>query len=172
MNDVLEDLSLLETSKTYEILYNKDGSKKPFYILSSERDIKETQIKSDENELDYKYSQGVIDKDEYQKEKDNLEFKLLNQNNLYNDLIFLDLDSKKVEEIEDELKHASLNKIDLNRLALSLTSIIEKKLEDFKTNNQNFNEEELEVWNYKYNRIASNYSKIREIESFIQNLSE
>ena len=35
------------------ILYNKDGSIKPFYILSSERDIKETQIRSDENELDY-----------------------------------------------------------------------------------------------------------------------
>ena len=34
MNDVLEDLSLLETSKTYGILYNKDGSKKPFYILT------------------------------------------------------------------------------------------------------------------------------------------
>ena len=77
MDNKLEDLSLLDTSETYSILYNKDGSIKPFYILSSERDIKETQIRSDENELDYKYSQGLINKEEYEEEKDNLEFKLL-----------------------------------------------------------------------------------------------
>ena len=172
MNENLEDLSLLENSSTYNILYNKDGSIKPFYILSSERDIKETQIRSDENELDFKYSQGTITKEEYDKQKDNLEFKLLNQNKVYNDLIFLEIDSKEIEDIKKELKDASLNRIDLERLATSLTSIIEKKLEEFKNNNKNFSEEEFKIWNFKYNRIANNYSKIREIESFIQGLNE
>ena len=172
MNEKLEDLSLLDKTEVFNILYNKDGSIKPFYILSSERDIKETQIRSDENELDYKYSQGSITKEEYEKEKDNLEFKLSNQNDVYNNLIFLEIDSKNIDEIKEELKNASLNQIDLKRLMTSLTSIIEKKLEDFKDNNKNFNKEELEIWNYQYNRLANNYSKIREVESFIQNLNE
>jgi hypothetical protein len=172
MNERLEDLSLLNNSKTFDILYNKDGSIKPFYILSSERDIKETQIRSDENELDFKYSQGLITKEDYVKQKNNLEFKLLNQNDVYNDLIFLEIDDKSVEEIKEDLKKASLNKIDLQRLSSSLSSIIEKKLEDFRENNKNFNEEELKLWNYKYSRLANNYSKIREIESFIQTLDE
>ncbi len=163
---------LLNNSITYNILYNKDGSIKPFYILSSERDIKETQIKSDENELDYKYSHDMITKEEYEKEKNNLVFKLSNQNEIYNDLIFLEIDKKDIEEIKEELKNASLNKIDLERLSLSLTSIIEKKLDDFKKNNEKFKEEDFKTWNYTYSRLASNYSKIREIESFIQNLSE
>lgn len=154
------------------ILYNKDGSIKPFYILSSERDIKETQIRSDENELDYNFKQGNISEEEYKKEKENLEFKLLNQNLAYNNLIFMEIDSKNIEDLKEEIKEANLNKIDLQRLSSSITSIIEKKLEDFRNNNNNFNEEELETWNYKYNKIANNYSKIREIESFIQNMSE
>lgn len=154
------------------ILYNKDGSIKPFYILSSERDIKETQIRSDENELDYNFKQGNISEEEYKKEKENLEFKLLNQNLAYNNLIFMEIDSKNIEDLKEEIKEANLNKIDLQRLSSSITSIIEKKLEDFRNNNNNFNEEELETWNYKYNKIANNYSKIREIESFIQNISE
>ena len=172
MEKQLEDLSILNNSITANILYNKDGSLKPFYMLSAERDIKETQVRSDENELDFKYSQGIISKEEYKKEKDKLEFKLSNQNDVYNNLIFLEIDSKNIDEIKDELKNASLNQIDLKRLMTSLTSIIEKKLEDFKDNNKNFNKEELEIWNYQYNRLANNYSKIREVESFIQNLNE
>ena len=73
-----------EDIKISEILYDTDGNIKPFYILSSERDIKETQIKSDENELDFKYSQGNISKEEYDKEKGSLEFTLSNQNKIYN----------------------------------------------------------------------------------------
>ena len=172
MEDKLEDLSLLNNSNTFNILYNKDGTPKPFYVISSERDIKETQIRSDENELDYKLSQGLITKEEYQKEKDNLEFILSNQNEVYNDLIFMKIDDKSIDEIKDELKNASLNKIDLERLTSSLTAIIEKKLEEFKNNNKEFNEEELKEWNYKYNKLANNYSKIRELESFIQELYE
>lgn len=172
MDKHLEDLSLLNNSKTFDILYNKDGSIKPFYILSSERDIKETQIRSDENELDFKYSQGQISKEEYDSLKEELEFKLSNQNEVYNDLIFIEINEKNIDEIKDEIKNASLNKIDLDRLSSSITSIIEKKLEEFKENNKEFNEEELKLWNYKYNILANNYSKIREIESFIQNLSE
>lgn len=162
----------IDNSRTSEILYNKDGSIKPFYILSSERDIKETQIRSDENELDFKYNQGIISKEEYEKEKDNLEFILSNQNDVYNSLIFLEIDKKNIEEIKDELKNASLNRIDLERLTSSLTFIIEKKLEDFKNNNKNFKEENFKEWNYIYNRLANNYSKIREIESFVHSLSE
>ena len=172
MEKQLEDLSILNNSITANILYNKDGSLKPFYMLSAERDIKETQVRSDENELDFKYSQGIISKEEYKKEKDKLEFKLSNQNDVYNDLIFMEIDEKDIEEIKDEIKNASLNRIDLERLSSSLTSIVEKKLDEFKNNNQSFSEEELGLWNYKYNKIANNYSKIRELESFIQGLSE
>lgn len=172
MEKQLEDLSILNNSITANILYNKDGSLKPFYMLSAERDIKETQVRSDENELDFKYSQGIISKEEYKKEKDKLEFKLSNQNDVYNDLIFMEIDEKDIEEIKDEIKNASLNRIDLERLSSSLTSIVEKKLDEFRNNNQNFSEEELGLWNYKYNKIANNYSKIRELESFIQGLSE
>ena len=157
---------------TSEILYNKDGTKKPFYVLSAERDIKETQIRSDENELDYKYSQGKISKEEYDNSKEELEFKLSNQNEVYNDLIFMEIDSKEIDEIKKELKDASLNKIDLERLSTSITSIIEKKLDDFKDNNEEFKEKDFKSWNFKYNRLANNYSKIREIESFIQTLYE
>lgn len=172
MEKQLDDLELLKNSRTANILYDKDGALKPFYVLSAERDIKETQIRSDENELDFKYSQGTISKEDYDREKGNLEFILYNQNEVYNDLIFLEIDEKSIEEIKDEIKRASLNKIDLERLSSSLTSIVEKKLDEFKDNNKKFNEEELELWNYKYNRIANNYSKIMELESFIQNLSE
>lgn len=170
MEKKLKDLELLNNSTTANILYNSDGTLKPFYVLSAERDIKETQIRSDENELDFKYSQGTISKEDYEREKDNLEFILTNQNEVYNDLIFIEIDEKSIEEIKDEIKKASLNKIDLERLSSSLTSIVEKKLEEFKDNNKNFNEEELKLWNYKYSIIANNYSKIRELESFIQSL--
>lgn len=170
MEKKLKDLELLNNSTTANILYNSDGTLKPFYVLSAERDIKETQIRSDENELDFKYSQGTISKEDYEREKDNLEFILTNQNEVYNDLIFIEIDEKSIEEIKDEIKKASLNKIDLERLSSSLTSIVEKKLEEFKDNNKKFNEEELKLWNYKYSIIANNYSKIRELESFIQNL--
>lgn len=161
-----------EDIKISEILYDTDGNIKPFYILSSERDIKETQIKSDENELDFKYSQGNISKEEYDKEKGSLEFTLSNQNKIYNNLIFTEIDNKDIEDIKSDLKRASLNKIALDRLSVSLTSIIEEKLDDFKKNNESFKNEDFQLWNYKYNRLANNYSKIREIESFIQSLSE
>ena len=172
MDNILEDLNLLKNSETYDILYDIDGNIKPFYMLSSERDIKETQIRSDENELDFKYKQNYISKEEYNNLKNKLESKLLNQNEVYNDLIFIEIDRKDVEEIKEEIKKASLNKIDLERLSLSLTSIIEKKLDDFKKNNDDFKNEELSLWNLKYNRLANNYSKIREIESFIHSINE
>jgi len=155
-----------------EILYNKDGSTKPFYMLSAERDIKETQIRSDENELDFKYKQGIISKEEYDFEKDNLEFKLFNQNEIYNDLIFMEIDGKSIDEIKEELRKANLNRIDLERLSTSITSIIDKKLSDFKENNDEFKNKNFKAWNFKYDRLANNYSKIREIESFIQTLYE
>ena len=172
MKQQLENLDLLKNSPTANILYNSDGTLKPFYVLSAERDIKETQIRSDENELDFKYSQGTISKEDYDREKENLEFILSNQNEVYNDLIFLEIDSKNIDKIKEEIKGASLNKIDLERLSSSLTSIVEKKLDEFKDNNKKFSEEELGLWNYRYSIIANNYSKIRELESFIHSLSE
>lgn len=153
-----------------DILYNKDGSIKPFYMLSAERDIKETQIRSDENELDFKLNQGYISKEEYDSKKESLEFKLSNQNEIYNDLIFMEIDKKDIEEIKEEIKSASLNKIDLERLTTSLTSIVEKKLDDFKKNNERFKDEDFDLWNSKYSKLANSYSKIRELESFIQTL--
>ena len=57
---------LMDDYPIIEIEYNPDGSKKSFYSLASEKDIKETQIKSDENELEFNYSQKKISKEEYE----------------------------------------------------------------------------------------------------------
>ena len=162
----------MNDSEKLDILYNNDGSMKHFYELSSERDIKETQIKSDENELEFKYKQGILTSEEYNNKKEDLEFKLSTQNEIYNDLIFLKIDMNDIDKIKEEIKEASLDKIELERLSTSLTSIIEKKLNDFKNNNSNFKDEELELWNFKYNRLANMYSKTRELESFIHSLCE
>lgn len=162
------DNKLIKGFPILEIKYNIDGSIKPFYILSSEKDIKETQIKSDENELDFRFKNHEIDEAEYKKQKINLEFRLKNQNEIYDDLIFDIIDEKKLEDIKDEIKKANLNNIELDRLASSLSSIVEKKLDAFSKNNRSFTHEDLESWNYKYNRIAKNYEKVREVESFIR----
>ena len=53
-----------------EIEYNKDGTKKPFYILASEKDIKNMQIKSDQDEVENKYNMKKITKHEYEIEKE------------------------------------------------------------------------------------------------------
>lgn len=161
---------LLDEYEILNIKYNKDGSLKPFYILSSEKDIKEMQIKSDENELDFKYNQGNISKDEYEKEKEKLNIKLNIQNEIYDDLIFSLINSKNLDDVKEEVKNANLNDVDLKRLSSSLESIAIKKITDFKNNNDDFKNKNLEEWNYSYNKIAKNYEKVREIERFILDL--
>ena len=49
---IKENPKLLEEYPILDIEYNKDGTKKEFYYLASEKDIKETQIKSDEKITD------------------------------------------------------------------------------------------------------------------------
>lgn len=167
---IINNSELLDEYEILNIKYNKDGKEKEFYILSSERDIKEMQIKSDENELDFKYNQGNISKEDYEREKENLELKLKVQNEVYDDLIFDIINNKDLNEIKEEVKNANLNDIDLKRLSSSLESIAIKKITDFKTNNDDFKNKNLEEWNYSYNKIAKNYEKVREVEGFILSL--
>lgn len=167
---IINNSELLDEYEILNIKYNKDGKEKEFYILSSERDIKEMQIKSDENELEFKYNQGNISKEDYEREKENLELKLKVQNEVYDDLIFDIINNKDLNEIKEEVKNANLNDIDLKRLSSSLESIAIKKITDFKTNNDNFKNKNLEEWNYSYNKIAKNYEKVREVEGFILSL--
>lgn len=169
-NLIKENPSILKDYPILEIEYNIDGTKKSLYSLASEKDIKETQIKSDENELDFKYSQNKITREEYEKEKKLLEIKLENQNLVYDDLIFDIINNEDLEVIKEEIKSSNLNSIDLKRLAASLTSIAENKISAFQKNNKEFSEENISYWNYKYDIIAKGYSKARELESFILNL--
>lgn len=166
----LENKELLNEYEILEIKYDNDGNLKPFYMLSSEKDIKEMQIKSDENELDFKYNEGKISKEEYDSKKEQLAFRLKIQNEVYDDLIFDLIDEKELNEIKEEVKDANLNDIDLKRLSLSLGSIAIKKITDFKQNNDDFKNKNMEEWNYCYNKIAKNYEKVREVEGFILGL--
>lgn len=156
----------------FQIEYNSDGTKKKFYDLSSEKNIKETQIKSDENELDFKYSQNKITKEEYEEKKEELENKLSNQNYVYDSLIFDLIKNKELEDLKEEVRSASLNNIELKRLAMSLSSIAENKINEFHENNKEFKNNDISYWNYKYDIIAKNYAKTREVESFILSLIE
>jgi len=161
--------------ENYEILnikYNKDGSLKPFYMLSSEKDIKEMQIKSDENELDFTFNQGKMSKEDYNNKKEELSLKLKIQNEVYDDLIFDLINNKDLNEIKEEVKNANLNDIDLKRLSSSLESIAIQKITDFKKNNNDFKNKDLDEWNRCYNQIAKNYEKVREVEGFILGLIE
>lgn len=167
---IKENPNILKEYPILEIEYNVDGTKKSLYSLASEKDIKETQIKSDENELDFKFNQNKISEEEYKKEKKLLEIKLENQNLVYDDLIFDIINTEDIENIKEEIKNSNLNSIDLKRLASSLTSIAENKISAFQKNNKDFNKENISYWNYKYDIIAKGYSKARELESFILNL--
>ncbi len=167
---IRENPSIIDEYPIFEIEYNKDGTKKEFYILASEKNIKEIQIRSDENELDFKYNQGNISKEEYEKEKGILENKLNDQNLIYDNLIFKLIKNEDLDSLKNKIKNANLNEIDLERLAKSLESIAENKINDFQKNNQEFKKEDIASWNFKYSIIANNYAKTRELESFILNL--
>ena len=65
-NIIMDNPIILKEYPILEVEYNVDGTKKDIYSLASERDIKKMQIKSDENGLDYKFSQNKISKKEYE----------------------------------------------------------------------------------------------------------
>ena len=173
IDEIIKDNpSIINEYKILEIEYNSDGTKKSFYNLASEKNIKELQIKSDENELDYKYSQNLISKEDYITEKEKLENKLNNQNYVYNNVIFSIIENEDINDLINEIKNANLNEIDLKRLATSLESIAENKIEEFQENNKDFKEKDISAWNYRYDIIAKNYAKTRELESFILSMIE
>lgn len=161
---------LIDEYPILEIEYNRNGTKKEFYDLAKEREIKETQLKSDINELDFNYSQNKIEKEEYKKKKEQLETRLLDQNLVYDNLIFEIIKNQDLDDLKNKVKNAKLNDIDLKRLASSLSSIAENKINEFQRNNKDFKENNISYWNYKYDIIAKNYAKTREVESFILSL--
>ena len=171
-NIIKENPSLLDEYPILEIEYNRDGSKKNIYTLASEKDIRETQLKSDENELDFNYSQNKISKEEYENQKLKLKTKLEDQRMVYDNLIFDLIKNEDMEELKKEIKEAKLNDVELKRLAISLSSVAEKKINDFQENNKEFKITNITEWNHKYDVIAKNYSKTRELESFILSFIE
>lgn len=164
---VKNNLNLLDEYPVLEMEYNRDGTKKSFYILANEKNIKETQLKSDENELDFSYSQNKITKEAYERQKNIMSMKLIDQNLVYDNLIFEIIKNEELEDLKEQVRSANLNEIDLQRLASSLSSIAENKIDEFQRNNKEFKEDNVSYWNYKYDVIAKNYAKIRELESFI-----
>ena len=163
---------MIRNNPILEIEYDIDASKKDIYSLASERDIKKVQIQSDQNELDYKLSQGKITNKEYQEDIEQINLKMHNLDLLYDDLIFEIIDNTNIEEIKNSILSYNLNKIDLDRLARAIVSVSENKINDFRNNNKQFMMEKLSYWNYKYNKISKAISKAREVESFIMSLIE
>ncbi len=159
--DLFKDYPILEVE------YYDDGTKKEFYYLSKEKEIKETQVKSDMNEVEFNYNQNKISKKEYDDKMNFLNNKLINQNLIYDNLIFDILKKEDTEDLKEQVKKANLNDIDLKRLAASLSSIAENKINDFQKNNREFKENNITYWNYKYDIIAKSYAKTRELENFI-----
>lgn len=170
--EISNNPKLVNENSMFEIEFNIDGTKKDIYQLASERDIKKMQIESDKNELDFKISQNKISKNEYDESIDYINNKLLEQNIIYDDLIFDIIDKKPLEEIKNEIKKYNLNNIDLSRLASAIVAVSENKINEFRKNNRNFMIDKLSYWNYKYNKISKGISKAREVESFIISMIE
>lgn len=167
---VKENPSIIKDNKILEIEFNPDGTKKDIYSLASEKDIRETQIKSDLNEIEFKFSQNIISKEEYDNKKMEIEQKLEEQNLVYNDLIFQIINNNDLEEIKKSIQIYNLNEIDLKRLAAAITAVSEAKIDEFTNNNKKFMIEKVSYWNYKYNQLSRAISKSREVESFILDL--
>lgn len=169
---IINNKDLLKQYKILEIEYDIDGSKKDIYKLASERDIKRMQIESDKNELDFKFSQNKITKDEYENSLDSINRKLENRNLLYDDLIFDIINTNELDNIKDSIIKYNLNNIDLGRLASAIQAVAQNKINEFRCNNNNFMLDRISYWNYKYNKISKGLSKAREVESFILNMIE
>ena len=169
-NIVMDNPIILKEYPILEVEYNVDGTKKDIYSLASERDIKKMQIKSDENELDYKFSQNKISKKEYDENVKKLKKKEEEQDLLYDDLIFEIINLNDSRTVKESIIKYNLNNIDLSRLAEAIKSVSENKIEEFRKNNNDFMIDKVSYWNYKYNKISKGISKARELESFILNL--
>lgn len=169
---IKENIDLIKDNEILQIQYNFDGSKKDIYSLASERDIKRVQINSDKNELDYKFSQNEMTKDDYEIKINKINKKVKNLDLLYDDLIFEIIDQKTIEEIQESIIKYNLNNIDLDRLARAISSVSDNKIEEFRNNNKLFMMDRLSYWNYKYDKISKAISKSREVENFILNLIE
>lgn len=173
VNDtIVNKKDLLKKYEILEIEFDIDGNKKDIYKLASERDIKRMQIESDKNELDFKFSQNKITKEEYESSLDNINRKLENQNLLYDDLIFDIINTNELDAIKNSIIKYNLNSIDLGRLASAIKAVAQNKINEFRCNNNNFMLDRISYWNYKYNKISKGLSKAREVESFIINMIE
>ena len=161
---------ILQDNPLLSIEYNVDGTKKDIYSLSSEKDIKEMQIKSDLNEIEFNYNQGKISKEEYNDKKKNKEKELSELKYLYNDLIFEIINTFSLDDIKESIAKYNLNEIDLNRLKEAINSVVEFKIDEFSLNNKNFMIDKLSYWNYKYNELSKSISKSREVENYINSL--
>ena len=169
---IKKNITLIKNNPLLEVEYEIDGSKKDIYSLASERDIKKMQIKSDKNELDYKFSQNEINKQKYDELLNEINIKDKKLDLLYDDLIFNIINNSTLEEIQKSILSHNLNDIDLNRLAISISSVSENKIEEFRNNNKLFMKDKFSYWNYKYNKISKEISKARDVESFIIKLIE
>ena len=168
---LIKNSELIKDNELFQIEYDVEALKKDIYKLSSERDIKDMQIKSDKNELDYKFSQNKITSTEYKKLLKELNDKSINQNLLYDDLIFNIIDKTNIDDIKNKISSYNLNSIDLSRLANAINAVCENKINEFRENNKNFMIDKLSYWNYKYNEISKGISKAREIENYILSLA-
>lgn len=168
---IKNDPKILLDNEILQIEYDIDGNKKDIYSLASERDIKNIQLLSDKNELEFKLSSNKITKKEYDIELKSLEEKQVELNLLYDDLIFNIIDTTSIEDIKEKIISHHLNSIDLERLAKAISSVAENKINEFTLNNKSFMIEKVSYWNYKYNKISKAISKSREVESFILSLT-
>lgn len=168
---IKNDPKILLDNEILQIEYDIDGNKKDIYSLASERDIKNIQLLSDKNELEFKLSSNKITKKEYDTELKSLEEKKIELNLLYDDLIFNIIDTTSIEDIKEKIISHHLNSIDLERLAKAISSVAENKINEFTLNNKSFMLEKVSYWNYKYNKISKAISKSREVESFILSLT-
>ena len=168
---IKNDPKILLDNEILQIEYYIDGNKKDIYSLASERDIKNIQLLSDKNELEFKLSSNKITKKEYDIELKFLEEKKIELNLLYDDLIFNIIDTTSIEDIKEKIISHHLNPIDLERLAKAISSVAENKINEFTLNNKSFMLEKVSYWNYKYNKISKAISKSREVESFILSLT-
>lgn len=169
---IIKEKYLLEEYPILEIEFDIDGSKKDIYKLASERDIKKIQVESDKNELDYKFSQNNITKEEYEKKLNEIDQRLISQNLLYDDLIFDIINTNELDTIKASIIKYNLNSIDLGRLASAINAVAQNKINEFRCNNNDFMLDRISYWNYKYNKISKGLSKAREVESFILNMIE
>lgn len=168
---IKDDPKILLDNEILQVEYDIDGNKKDIYSLASERDIKNIQLLSDKNELEFKLSSNKITKKEYNTELKSLENKKIELNLLYDDLIFNIINTTSIEDIKENIISKHLNSIDLERLAKAISSVAENKINEFTLNNKSFMLEKISYWNYKYNKLSKAISKSREVESFILSLT-